>query len=134
MDLIVDANVLFAALIKEGICADILFKSELHFFSPDHILTELEEHREELQEKTQRSAEEFEKVITLLRRRITLIPLEELVPYVHEASTICPDVDDIAYFCVALKIGCAIWSYDKSIKEKQDRIQIVTTSDLIRMF
>ena len=134
MDLIVDANVLFAALVKEGICAEILFREELHLFAPEYLLTELEEHREEIRKKTQRSAEDFERVLAILCRRIVLIPLEELVPYVHEASAICPDVDDIAYFCVALKIGCAIWSYDKSIKEKQDRIRIVTTSDLIRMF
>jgi len=59
MDLVVDANVLFSALIKEGFTYNLLFNEKFHLFTPEYIFTELEKHKEEILEKTERSEEEF---------------------------------------------------------------------------
>ncbi len=67
--------------------------------------------------KTERTAEEFLRLVELLKRRIVIVPLEELVPYVDEAEKLSPDPDDMAYFALALKRNCAIWSNDKKLKE-----------------
>ena len=56
------------------------------------------------------------------------------MPYVDEAEEISPDPDDVAYIALALKLKCGIWSQDKALKEKQNKVQVYSTEDLARMF
>src|SRR3989338_814032 len=130
MDIVIDANVLFAALIKEDSFAySLLFSDKFHLFTPEYIFTELEKHKEELLKKTERTEEEFFRLLEILKRRVIVVPLEELVPYVEEAEKITPDLDDMAYFALALKLNCAIWSNDKKLKE-QNKIKVYNTHEL----
>ena len=69
------------------------------------------------------------RLVDILKRKITIIPLEELVPYVEEAEKLTPDHDDMAYFALALKLNCSIWSNDKKLKE-QNKIKVYKTHDL----
>ena len=133
MDLIVDANILFAALIKESLTYDLLFRRDLYLFTPEHLFIELKEHKEEILKKTERTPENFGALLEIFTRRVTLIPLEELIPFVKEAEHFCPDPDDMAYFASALKINCAIWSNDKALKEKQNKIKVYHTHDLLEL-
>lgn len=132
MDLIVDANVLFAGLIKESMSFYLLFSDRLHLFTPEYIFTEFEKHKEEIIEKTERSTEEFFRLLEILKRRITFIPLEELTPYVKEAERITPDPKDMVYFALALKLKCAIWSNDKKLKE-QDTVKVYSTEEVMEL-
>ena len=55
MELVVDANVLFSALIKDSFAYKMLFSEEFSLFTPEYIFAELENHEEEILEKTERS-------------------------------------------------------------------------------
>ena len=132
MDLIIDANVLFSALIKDSFTYNLLFNDTFHLFTPEYIFTELEKHKEELMNKTERTTEEFFRLVETLKRRIVIVPLEELVPYVKEAEKLTPDPDDLAYFALALKLNCAIWSNDKKLKE-QNKIEVYNTHELNKL-
>ena len=132
MDLVVDANVLFSVLIKDSFAYSLLFSDKFHLFTSEYIFTELEKHKEELLKKTERTDEEFFRLVETLKRRINIIPLEELVPYVEEAGKITPDPDDMAYFALALKLNCAIWSNDKKLKE-QNKIKVYNTHELSKL-
>ena len=132
MDLVIDANVLFSALIKESFSYNLLFSGKFHLFIPEYIFTELEKHKEELMNKTERTTEEFFRLVETLKRRIVIVPLEELVPYVEEAEKLTPDPDDMAYFALALKLNCAIWSNDKKLKE-QNKIEVYNTHELSKI-
>ncbi|MEK6903702.1 MAG: PIN domain-containing protein [Nanoarchaeota archaeon] len=132
MDLVVDANILFAALIKDSFSYNLLFSDKFHLFTPEYIFTELEKHKEEILEKTERTTEEFFRLLEILKRRIVLVPLEELVPYIEEAEELTPDPDDMTYFALALKLNCAIWSNDKKLKE-QDNIKVYHSHELTEL-
>jgi len=132
MDLVVDANVLFSALIKEGFSYALLFSGKLHLFTPELVFTELEKHKEELMNKTERTTGEFLRLVETLKRRIVIVPLEELIPFIEEAETLTPDPDDMAYFALALKLNCAIWSNDKKLKE-QNKIKVYLTHELSKL-
>jgi len=41
MNLIVDANILFSALIKEGLTAELLISDKLQLFAPEFLFTEV---------------------------------------------------------------------------------------------
>ena len=134
MDLVVDANILFAALIKESTTNELLFLENLHLFTPEYILTEIENHKEEILAKTSRSPRDFSALLDIFKRKLTVIPLEELKPYVKHAEKICPDPDDLTYIALALKLKTGIWSNDRTLKEKQNDIRVYTTAELVKLF
>ncbi|MFO8052177.1 MAG: PIN domain-containing protein [Thermoplasmatota archaeon] len=59
MDLVVDANVLFAALIKDNKTAELLFKDIFHLYAPEFLLEEFEKHEDEIIDKSKRPRKEF---------------------------------------------------------------------------
>ena len=101
-------------------------------FTPEYIFTELEKHKEEILEKIERTTEEFFSLVETLKKRIAIIPFEELVPYVEEAEKLTPDPDDMVYFALALKLNCAIWSNDKKLKD-QNQIKVYNTHELSKI-
>jgi len=131
MDLVIDANILFAALIKENITSDLLFKNNLHLYAPEFIFAEFEKYRELIKEKTERTDEDFSKLLELFERRITLVPLEEIRQFMQDAKKISPDIKDAPYFALALKLNIAIWSNDKELKEKQSTVKVYSTEEII---
>ena len=132
MDLVVDANVLFAVLIKDSFSYHLLFSGKFYLYTPEYIFTEFEKHKQEILSKTERTPEEFFQLLDILKRRIVLIPLEELITSVDEADKLTPDPDDMAYFALALKMNCAIWSNDKKLKE-QKKVKIYHTHELAKL-
>lgn len=132
MDFVVDANIIFAALIKDNFSYYFLFEKEFHLFTPEYVFIKLEKHKEEILEKTERTSEEFYRLIEVLKRRLIIVPLEELTKYIEKAEQISPDRGDIAYFALALKLNCSIWSNDKKLKQ-QDEIKVYHTHELVRL-
>ncbi len=131
MDLVVDANILFAVLIKAGKTEEIIFLGDLHIFAPKFIFEEFEKYKELIIEKTQRTGDEFYKLVDILKKKIQTIPNEETEPFMEEAKQISPDANDADYFALALKLKCAIWSNDKKLKE-QETVRIYSTEELMR--
>ena len=133
MDLVVDANIIFAALIKENFSYNLLFNDKFHLYTPEYIFTEIEKHKEEILSKTERTAVDFYNLLEILKRRIIFVPFEELIEYVEDAEKITPDPDDMAYFALALRLNCGIWSNDKQLKEGQSKIKVYNTEDVARL-
>ena len=133
MDLIVDANVLFSALIKEGATKELIFNENFHLFSPEFLFEEFSKYRDYILKKAKRTEKEFNSILEALEQIITIIPKEEFQSFLNKASSICPDKDDIAYFALALKLNCSIWSNEKKLKE-QDTVPVYSTEDLVKLF
>ena len=53
MDLVVDANITFAAIIKESKTHEIIFDGRLHLFTTVFFFAEFKEHSKEIQKKTE---------------------------------------------------------------------------------
>ena len=134
MDLVIDANILFSILIKEGKTKELLFEEDLHIFAPEFIFEEFEKYSSLIMEKTKRSKEELSKLMEILKKHIKIIPNEETEKFISEAEKICPDKKDIDYFALTLKLKCPLWSNDKILKTKQNIIEVYSTEDLMRMF
>lgn len=76
MDLVVDANILFAALIRNNKTAELLLKDKFHLFAPEYLLEEFVEHKEEIIRKSDRPREEFNKFLEILKKRIMFCPYD----------------------------------------------------------
>ncbi len=133
MDLVIDANILFAVLIKKSKSEDLFFHEDLHIFAPEFIFEEFEKYKELILDKTERTKEEFADFITILKKRIKIISNGETKKYLNEAGKISPDNKDVDYFALALRLNCVIWSNDKKLKE-QNKIKIYSTEELVKKF
>ncbi len=131
MDIVLDANIIFAIIIKKGITERILFSDELHIYAPEYLFLEFKEHKRYLLNLTNRPEEEFIKLIEILERRIELIPTPEFNQYIEEAETLVPDKDDAIYLAVCLAKKMPLWSNDNHFVH-QNKVKVFTTQDLIR--
>ncbi len=133
MDLVVDANVLFAVLIKDGGSARLLLHDKIQLFAPEFILDELEKYDKLIQKKTHRNEGELRLILSIIKDKICFIPLNEIIDVFAEAESISPDINDSPYFAVSLLIGAPLWTNDKRLGH-QDRIRVYSTNDLIWIF
>ncbi|MCX6011911.1 MAG: PIN domain-containing protein [Chloroflexi bacterium] len=126
MKLVVDANELFAAIITRGKehnswTLDALFSEKVELYAPYRLLAELEKHSEEIKSKSGFSSRDFEAFMGILSLRIHFTRLDEFRQETPEALKLAPHPKDAEYFALALKLGCAILSEEKSFK-KQSKI------------
>lgn len=133
MDLVVDANVLFSALIKSGKTEDLMFEPSLHLYAPGFLFDEFEKYKELITKKTKREEKDFGKLVDIFRKRITTAANEETEKFIKKAKKISPDKKDADYFALALKLKCSIWSDDKKLKN-QDEIHVYSTSELLEIY
>ncbi|MFA5797760.1 MAG: PIN domain-containing protein [Candidatus Woesearchaeota archaeon] len=133
MDLVIDANVLFSVLIKRGKTEELILHEDIQLFAPEFIFEEFDKYTKLIIEKTERSKEELDEILDVLKKKIKTIPNEETEKSLSEAQIICPDKDDVEYFALALKLHCPLWSQDKALKQ-QNIIKVYSTEELNKMF
>jgi len=132
MRLIVDANILFSALIKDSSTAKILVDDKFKLYAPEFLFEEFAKYEDYILKKTNRTKENFEAFYNLLKQKILIIPKKEIGPYVNKAKEISPDPKDTVYLALSLAIDTIFWSNDKNSKEKQDLVKILTTEEIIK--
>ncbi len=136
MLLVIDANVVFATLVAGGGTLKVFVSNKIlgkfRFVAPEYLFIEISKHLTEISEKTRLSKEELEIVLRFLEEQIEIIPFEEFEDKYNEAVNISPDINDVPYFALALKLNCAIWSNDKKLK-KQNAVEVYTTQEIMEM-
>ena len=124
MKLVVDANIVFSALLaSRGKTCELLFDSNLDLFSPEFFHTELDKHKDLILKKTDLGQEEFERLLEALSNIIAVIPTTYYGSKIAHAEKVCPDPEAVDYFALAIKLGCPLWSNDKILK-RQDKVRI----------
>ena len=131
MKIVIDANVLFSILIKSGKTEELLIFNNFELFAPEYLFAEFEKYKTLIFEKTQRDIEYFEVFLEVMKRKINIVPNNEINSFIEIAKEISPDIKDTDYFAVALLLECPIWSNDKLLKS-QDIVKIYNNEDLIK--
>jgi predicted nucleic acid-binding protein len=132
MQLVVDANELFAALISQGKTLNLFFDSGLELASPEFILNEFRKHKAELAEKAGLSERDILSFMLLLIPQIKFFETEEFKEFLEKAVGISSDPNDAEYLALALKLGCPLWSEDKKLKG-QSCVQVFNTRELLEL-
>jgi predicted nucleic acid-binding protein len=130
---VLDANVFVSALLKDSETRRILISSDDVFLFPEIILEEIEKNRDELLKKSGLANEEFDGLINRLLNYVSVIPSDVLLPYRDEAYKVIGEIDskDVPYIAAALAFEVSvIWSNDRHF-EKQTRIKVLKTKDMI---
>jgi predicted nucleic acid-binding protein len=119
MRLVLDTNILIAALIKDSITRRILLLPGFEFLLPAFALDELAKHRNKIIHSARLKGDELDLLLTLLLTSVTVIPFERLVPYLSEADSLIGaiDPDDVPFVAVALaEEHDGIWSNDRAFE------------------
>ena len=132
MKLVIDANIIFAALIKGGLTAELIISNELQLFAPEFLLEEFSKYQNQILEKTHRSKENFGNFVRILKEYITFIPQKNITPFLEKANAFSPDPKDSVYLALALALKSAVWLNDKKLKKEQNHIKVLSTEDLIK--
>ena len=132
MRLIADSSSIISALIKDSSSRKIINKSSLRFIIPEYIFTEIDEHKEDILSKSKMDRNKLDLMFSMIKEKVEIIPESE-IKHRDEAKEIMDkiDPDDTIFVALGLSIkNNGIWSDDKHF-EKQDRIKVWKTKDLI---
>ena len=134
MKLVVDANVLIAALIKNGTSCEVIMSGRFTLVSPDFMSLELGNHIDLVSKKSRLSTEEVAILLTLLLKRVQTVPMSEYEGRLEEASKMMEaDIDDVPYVACYLALKCdGIWTNDSDFKRTHD-MRIYQTADLLKL-
>ena len=132
MKIIIDSNVLFSAMIKDSLTRRIILEYEGHFLFPSYIFEEFEKYKVEILRKSGMNIIEFNKLLSIILRKVLIVPTETLIPYREEALEIIGEIDvkDVIFIACALAYpNSVLWTDDKRLK-KQDNIKVLNTSEI----
>jgi len=131
MKIVVDANALFSAMLRDGLARKVFFHAELELCAPAFLLEEASKHFGELAKKYSGTSGELAQLLRLLASQVELVPDEKLAPYLPAACKLVLDDQDWLYLACALHSNAALWSNDAQLK-KQKRIAVNTTQELAK--
>jgi|Deesub1362B_J571_1020462.scaffolds.fasta_scaffold22929_3 predicted nucleic acid-binding protein len=134
MLLAIDANILFALFNPKSFTRRfiILNRDILELYSPKFAIEEIEKYKQVILEKFNLTEENFEIILSFIRSIIYFVDLEFYKERLIEAKRISPDIKDVEYFALALKLNCPIWSNDKVLKN-QKTVKVLSTNELIEI-
>jgi len=137
MKIVVDANIIFSALIK-GNPVYIKILSNVDAYAPDFIFIELEKYEKRILKKTS-NRQRIKEIIYKVFKKISIIPKIALrKASIKKAYSLCKDIDekDTPYVALTIELDAYLWTNDKklinNLKEKGFS-KVLTTEELIKM-
>jgi predicted nucleic acid-binding protein len=131
MDITIDANILFACLIKDSDTRKLFFSPNFELYAPVFMLTELQKYFQLIKKKSGLSDLDFSNLVARILVQVTIVNDTELAPFVVAASSLTSDKKDWLYLACALYKNTVIWSNDKEFKN-QKRVKIFTTGEMLK--
>ncbi len=132
MRIVLDANVLFSALIKDSITRRLILEFEGKFLFPDYVFYEMEKHKRELLKKSKLSEKDFDELLRLILQQVSIVSSEMLKPYSKEAYGIVKEIDpddELFIACVLAHPNSILWSNDKGLKN-QSKVKVLNTAEM----
>ena len=133
MKIILDVNVILSALIRNSTTRKIILNSEFDLYFPEPSLHKIRKYKNYILEKSGLREEEYDKILAILFKYIKLVPIEEIEKNWDEAKKIMGHIDseDVVFIATALSIiDSVIWSDDRHF-EKQDKVKVLKTKQMI---
>jgi predicted nucleic acid-binding protein len=130
--IVVDANILFGALLREGTTRRLLLYGGLNLHTPETIWAEFGRNRAYLVQRSRAPEDAFDLLVEALRDRISAVPLAPIRERLREAEECLGNADmlDAPYVAAALALGAALWTHDKRLRAKAP-VPLVSTADVV---
>lgn len=134
MILVIDANSVISALIKDSKARQIIVSGKFRLVTPEFLSEELYKHTKYMAGKAGISDNEVRLLAIMLLRHIRIVPKSEYGEELDEAVKIMKnDVRDAPYVACYLALKCdGIWTNDADYYNKAG-IRIVSTGYLLKL-
>lgn len=135
MKIVLDANIIIAALIRDSHVRSLIVLSSFPLYYPENMLVEVHEFKELILKKSLMDQQTYEQLLAKLLNYITLTPTEKLIEHLPEAREIMKNIDlkDASFIAAALSYDDAvIWSDDAHFKQ-QTRVKTYNTEEITRI-
>ena len=134
MEIVVDATILFAAIIGRAKTNDLFFEDKLKLVALPYLIEEFNKNTGTIAKICCKPESEVIEAFEILKERVEIFPIYKFPAEIKsKAEKLAPHGKDAPYFALALHLGCAIWSREKAFK-KQAEIRVYSTSELVDIF
>ena len=130
MRLVIDANILFAALIKNGLTRKIICNDRIELFAPKFLQEEMLKYIIYIEQKAK--IPNIYIITKELLSTITFIQDDQLKDHWSLANDISADIKDTAYVATALALNYPLWSNDKTLK-RIENIKVLNTTEVVEL-
>jgi len=133
MKLVVDTNIIIAALIRNSATRRLLLNPELELYLPDYVFCELKRYKDEIINRSGLSEDEFYILLYTIMDHIAIVSKEDFAEYIPKAWKIMAEIDenDTPFLALAMSFeNDGIWSEDDHFKEQKE-VKVWKTRDLI---
>jgi predicted nucleic acid-binding protein len=118
---VIDTNLIFSALIsKSSKIREILFESNLTFYAPDYLITEIYNHKDKLIKNSKLSENEFFLYFNTIFEQIRFVPTDFIsIGSRQIAYDLCKDVDikDTPFIALSVELKIPLWTGDKKLRD-----------------
>ncbi|HZX12377.1 MAG TPA: PIN domain-containing protein [Candidatus Nanoarchaeia archaeon] len=135
MIIVLDSNILFAALIKNSTVRSMIYQLNTILVMPEVVLDAIRRYKHDLAPKPKLTEDDFEEILRLLLNCVRIIPNEQILPYRNEAWELVKDhsPEDVMFIACALAFESSIlWSDDKKLK-RQNKVTVLNTSEILKI-
>lgn len=131
MKLVIDATILFCALLGKGVTKDIIFSEAVNLYAPEYIFDEFEKHKSRIKILSKLSSDELDLLFKSLKEKIEQVSRSKFEKFLKKANSLILDKDDTAYLALSLALNKRpIWSNDPHFK-KQSIVKVFTTKQIV---
>lgn len=81
MKIVVDANIIIAALARPAITREVLLYPHINYYTPDFLMEELQEHEAEIKKKV---GLEYSSAIEIIARKLRIVPYGDYEPWIED--------------------------------------------------
>ena len=118
---VVDTNLIFSALIpKASKIRDILLESNITFYAPNFLITEIYTHKNKLIKNSKLTESEFYLYFNGIIEHVKFVPTDFIgIDSRQKVYDLCKDIDikDTLFIALAIDLGLQIWTGDKKLKD-----------------
>lgn len=134
MIIVVDANVIIAALIRNGKTREILLSGKFKFMAPDSVKEETFKCLDYIKKKSGMPKDDLNLLVTLVFQGIQTIPKNDYEAELDRAKEVIKeDVKDSPYVACYLALKCdGIWTNDPDYDNKKG-VKVYTTEYLMKL-
>lgn len=134
MRLVVDANILVAALLKDSTTRELLLEEDLELFAPEDLLMELTNllKNPKIRKRLPLNDNDLSDLTSAIFSRITFFPEKSFLPFLKSSTKLVTHIEDTPYIALSLALSIPLWSNDSALQE-QTAVKVITTSELIQL-
>ncbi|MFH1589568.1 MAG: PIN domain-containing protein [archaeon] len=134
MKLVIDSNMIIAALIRDSVCRRLILHNRFSFFCPDFCLEEINKYKPLILKKSSLSKNNLNKILSILFENIQVVSKEKYELYLKKASEEIDDKKNTPFVALALSQSFdGIWFDDKDF-DKVKSVKVYRTKELITFF